>query len=103
MTAAKLDQMFGEIAAETCRTLVVLYYSGHGCLYPSDDTDCAMLSPRDADGKTVIYPLQKSLITLSQRANFYTVGIFENCRDVLSPDKLDMYNIHQPNWFQAFQ
>ena len=45
-TAAKIDNGFTSLMNETARTLVVIYYSGHGIMEPGNSTfkTCAVLN-----------------------------------------------------------
>ena len=78
--------------SETSRTLVIIYYSGHGLMEP-DGTfkTCAELNEyvtssnpdKPNDGKLVYYPLQESMEILAKKSNLVVFGIFECCRAVL--------------------
>ena len=45
-TAAKIDSGFASLMEERDRTLVVIYYSGHGIMEPNNSTfkTCALLN-----------------------------------------------------------
>ena len=60
-TPERLDTIFEEISKSECRTLVVCYFSGHGCLTAIDRSTCILMPYMDEQGKLKIYPLQKCL------------------------------------------
>ena len=57
----RLDAIFEEISKSGCRTLVVCYFSGHGCINVKDKSTCIVMPYLDEDRKVKIYPLQKCL------------------------------------------
>ena len=78
---------------EQARTLVVIYYSGHGLMEPNNTfKTCAELNefvsnedPNNPNGKLVYYPLQESIEILAKKSNLFVFGILECCRSVLTP------------------
>ena len=78
--------------SEQARTLVVIYYSGHGLMEPNNTfKTCAELNefvanedPNNPNGKLVYYQLQESIEILAKKSNLFVFGILECCRSVLT-------------------
>ena len=95
--------------SEQSRTLVVIYYSGHGLMEP-DNTfkTCAELNeyvssedPDNPNGKLVYYPLQESIEILARKSNLLVFGIMECCRAALKPADQRRYTRHVPSWWES--
>ena len=83
VTGAKLDAKFAELKAipNSQKVCVVFYFSGHGVMDGTDTgTSCAVLPDRN-DGKLEYYPIERALLGLARRPNFYVLAAFEACRE----------------------
>ena len=96
-TSAKLDAGFTRLMAEQKRTLVVIYYSGHGCLsLDGAFKTCAEVneyrpSREENKGQLIYYPLQESMEILTKKSNLVVFGIFECCRATIHPAHYSKY------------
>ena len=108
-TAPKIDRGFSDLMAETGRTLVVIYYSGHGLMDPNGSfKTCAELNqtvtssdPNNSKLYLVYYPLQEAIELLAKKSNLFVFGILECCRAVLPPSLKGDYSRHTPRWFDS--
>ena len=83
VTGAKLDAKFAILKAipDSQNVCVVFYYSGHGVMDETDTGTSCVVLPDRKESKLEYYPIERALLGLARRPNFYVLAAFEACRE----------------------
>ena len=69
---------------------------------PTDaGTTCAVMPHIGANGKKIFYPLQRVLHALCRRPNFFVLGAYECCRDLIAGNQY--HEKYAPTWLDELE